>query len=108
MRTLKALWGMLRLVKITWQNERQMMKTLTPQQLHERQYIRCVQQMWAWDQRNHDRQVMRFARIAIDEGRWLVSHGYPVPMVPHQPHLDPVVQEALDRYLANINASINR
>lgn len=115
MRTLKVLWGMLRLVKVTWKNERHMMKTLTPQQLHERQYIRCVQQMWVWDQKNNNRQVMRFATFAIKEGRWLLQYAdsiedyeYTLPVVPHQPRLDPVVQEALDRYLEDVKVNIKR
>ena len=99
MRTLKALWGLLMLLKVTVQNERHMVKTLSPREAHERQYIRCVQQMWAADQRNNDRQAQRYGSLAIVEGRWLLEHGCALPVVPNQPHLDPMVQAALDKYL---------
>lgn len=99
MQYLKSLWGLLKLMKVTVQNERQMVKTLSPREYHERQYIRCVQQMWAADQRNNDRQAHRYGSIAIVEGQWLLERGYPLPVVPNQPHLDPMVQDALDTFL---------
>lgn len=99
MRKLKALWGMLKMVKLAWQTERHAIQTLSPRELHERQYVRCVQQVWAWDKQNNDRQVMRFATAAINEGRWLREHGYPLPWVPGELQLDPPVKEALDDYL---------